>query len=100
MLVAPSARADADVSLSETYFAFAGEGALHEDGKLDTTALNAYAFGIGPRVGVMIPVMEHIYFGLAATGGVIGANRLAITAGFGLQTAPRPPLEGCSSDCR
>lgn len=69
-------------------------------GKLGTTALNAYNFGIGPRIGVIVPVSSNMFLDLAATGGVIGANRLSITAGLGFQTAPRPPFDGCDSHCR
>jgi hypothetical protein len=65
---------------------------LFEDGgpKVGDPAFNAYAFGVGPRLGLIIPVSETIYVDLAATGGVIGMNRFMFTAGFGFTSGERP----------
>jgi hypothetical protein len=58
--------------------------------KVGEPAWNAYALGVGPRLGVIIPISSHVYLDLAATGGVIGMNRFLFTAGFGYTSGARP----------
>lgn len=58
-------------------------------GLLASPAYNAYALGVGPRIGTIIPISSHIYLDLAATGGVLGINRFMFTAGFGWSSAKR-----------
>jgi hypothetical protein len=67
------------------------------EGVLATPAYNAYLFGVGPRLGIIVPISPNIYLDLSATGGVVGANRFMFTAGFGYTTGerPEPGRRGC-----
>lgn len=57
---------------------------------LGRPSYNAYLFGVGPRLGVILPITENVYLDLAVGGGVVGANRFLFSAGFGYTTGDRP----------
>lgn len=58
-------------------------------GLVSIPSYNAYAFGVGPRIGAIIPISSKLYLDLAAAGSVVGINRLMFTAGFGFSSASR-----------
>jgi hypothetical protein len=53
-------------------------------GLLGTTAFNAYAFGIGPRIGARVPLMRDAYIDFGAYGDVLGIERIGGYAGLGI----------------
>ncbi len=61
-----------------------------EQGLIATPAYNEYAFGVGPRVGFVLPISDSIYLDLGARAGLIGMNRFGFTAGFGYTSGYLP----------
>ena len=61
-----------------------------QDGAVSTAVFNAYLFGVGPRLGAIVPISQSIFLDLAAASSVVGTNRILFTAGFGFTSGRFP----------
>lgn len=58
---------------------------LHHDayGDLGETPFNAYTFGLGPRLGVAVPLIDAVAIDISAYFGLFGAEQANLTMSFG-----------------
>jgi hypothetical protein len=62
-------------------------------GRLGSTAYNALSVGVGPRVGVMVPISRHWFVDASVYGSFLGMEKFSGMLGIGVSTGEpdKPP---------